>query len=147
MPSSKPPSLTYQRRPLTPGQALTALALWPAITIAAPTSTAEADPAKAAEEDTALFSETIATQLDWQPLSVIPADQQNLRCRQCVGKFIDPLAGQPPTEPRSTDVEVSADTSNATEGNLVFSGDVRVQQGNRGLRAETVTFDLEQQIT
>ena len=58
-----PPSLTYQRRPLTPGQALTALALWPAITIAAPTSTAQADPAEAAEEDTALFSETIATQL------------------------------------------------------------------------------------
>ena len=94
-----------------------------------------------------LFSETIATQLDWQPLSVIAADQQDLRCRQCAGKFIDPLAGQPPTEPRSTDVEVSADTSSATEGNLVFTGDVRVQQGNRGLRAETVTFDREQQIT
>ena len=30
---------------------------------------------------------------------------------------------------------------------MVFTGDVRVQQGNRGLRAETVTFDREQQIT
>ena len=94
-----------------------------------------------------LFSEVIAAQLDWQPLSVVAADQRDRRCRQCSGKFIDPLAGQIPTEPGSTDVEVSADTSSATEGDMVFTGDVRVQQGNRGLRAETVTFDRKQQIT
>ena len=71
----------------------------------------------------ALFSEVVAAQLDWQPLNVVVADQQDRRCRQCAGKFIDPLAGQTPTEPRSADVEVSADTSSATEGNLVFTGD------------------------
>ena len=94
-----------------------------------------------------LFSEVMATQLDWQPLSVVAADQQDRRCRQCAGKFVDPLRGQSPTEPRTTDVEVSADNSTATEGNLVVTGDVTVKQGNRQLKADTVAFDREQQIT
>ena len=141
MPSSKPPSLTYPRWPQTAGYAL---ALWPALTVAAVASDTHTD---ATREDTALFSETIAAKLDWRPLSVIATDQRDRRCRQCGGKFIDPLAGQTPTEPRSTDVEVSADTSTATEGNLVVTGDVQVTQGNRGLQADTVTFDREQQIT
>ena len=118
-----------------------------AVAMAVTSKTTMASDADSASDPAPLFSEAVAAQLDWQPLPIIPASKQDRRCRQCAGKFIDPLAGQVPTEPRTTDVEVSADTSSATEGNLVFEGDVSVSQGNRGLRADTVTFDREQQMT
>ncbi|NDH41685.1 MAG: LPS-assembly protein LptD, partial [Gammaproteobacteria bacterium] len=79
---------------------------------------------------------------DWRPLAVIPAPEADLRCRQCQGKFVDPLAavdtGVPPTE---ADLEVSADDSEVTEGTLFFSGNVRVQQGYRTVTADEVQID------
>ena len=89
----------------------------------------------------------ITAQLDWQPLPLIPAAQQDLRCRQCAGAFVDPLASQIPTEPGSTDVQVSADESSSDNDTLSFQGDVSVQQGNRSLRADSVQLDRNQQIT
>jgi len=90
---------------------------------------------------------TVTAQLDWQPLPLVPAAQQDLRCRQCDGAFIDPLVGQIPTEPGSTDVQVSADISDSDNNRMNFSGDVSVVQGNRLLRADEVQFDRTQQIT
>lgn len=98
-------------------------------------------------KDSVMSSEVIAAQLDWKPLRIVSADRQDRRCRQCEGAFIDPLAGQTPTEPRSSDVEVSADNSEATEGNFLFEGNVTVVQGNRSLRADRVTFDRNEQLT
>jgi len=94
-----------------------------------------------------LESLTVTAQLDWQPLSLIPAARQDLRCRQCGGTFVDPLAGQIPTEPGSTDVQVSADKSSSDNDTLSFQGDVSVQQGNRSLRADSVQLDRNRQIT
>jgi len=74
---------------------------------------------------------TVTAQLDWQPLPLVPAAQQDLRCRQCDGAFIDPLVGQIPTEPGSTDVQVSADISDSDNNRMNFSGDVSVVAGNR----------------
>jgi len=90
---------------------------------------------------------TVTAQLDWQPLPLIPAAEQDLRCRQCNGAFVDPLAGQIPTEPGSTDVQVSADESSSDNDTLNFQGDVSVQQGNRSLRADSVQLDRNRQIT
>ena len=73
--------------------------------------------------------------------------QRDHRCRQCQGKFVDPLKGQIPTAPGSTDVEVSADSSNAVEGKLQLTGDVAVIQGNRSIEADSVVFDRNQQLT
>ena len=74
---------------------------------------------------------------DWQPLAVIPATETDLRCRQCQGKFIDPLAAVDTTvTPTEADLEVSADDSEVTESTLFFSGNVRVQQGYRFVTAD-----------
>jgi len=81
---------------------------------------------------------------DWQPLAIVPKAEADLRCRQCSGKFIDPLASVnidvPPTE---ADLEVSADDSEVTEGTLFFSGNVRVQQGYRFVTADEVQIDRQ----
>ena len=90
---------------------------------------------------------TVTPELDWQPLPLVPVSQQTLRCRQCGGAYVDPLAGQIATEPGSTDVQVSADQSSSDNEELSFSGDVSVIQGNRSLRADTVQFDRNQQVT
>ena len=139
-----PTQLPGRIRPNT-GHRVAGLALATAVAMASEASAASET--EAAEEPLSLFSEAIAANLDWHPLTVIGTDEQDRRCRQCAGKFVDPLRGQSPTEPRTTDVEVSADNSTATEGNLVVTGDVTVKQGNRELKADTVAFDREQQIT
>ena len=105
------------------------------------------DPSKTDSPNESIESLTVTAQLDWQPLPLIPAAQQDLRCRQCDGAFIDPLVGQIPTEPGSTDVQVSADVSDSDNNRMNFSGDVSVVQGNRSLRADEVQFDRTQQIT
>ena len=81
------------------------------------------------------------------PFRSCPPSQQDLRCRQCEGAFVDPLADQIPTEPGSTDVQVSADESSSDKLKLSFQGDVSVRQGNRSLRADSVQVDRNQQIT
>ena len=94
-----------------------------------------------------LFSEDIAAQLDWQPLPLLTEAERDLRCRQCQGQFVDPLKGQTPTAPGSADIEVSADNSSGTEGQLLLTGNVSVIQGNRSIEADSVAFDRDQQFT
>ena len=101
--------------------------------------------ARGAGADT-LTEETVYPLLDWQPLKVIPAQEADLRCRQCRGRFADPLADVdmsiPPTE---ADLEVSADDSEVTETTLFFRGNVQVQQGYRSVKADTVEIDRQTQ--
>ena len=40
-----------------------------------------------------LLEQTVVADMDWQPITVIPLDEQDLACRQCKGRFVDPLAG------------------------------------------------------
>ena len=79
-----------------------------------------------------LFEETVIADMDWQPMRVIPLAEQDRACRQCGGRFADPLAGvdlsQSPTE---ADLEVSADDTEVTEGELLFEGNVSLKQGYR----------------
>ena len=81
---------------------------------------------------------------DWQPLAIVPKAEADLRCRQCSGKFIDPLASvNIDVLPTEADLEVSADDSEVTEGTLFFSGNVRVQQGYRFVTADEVQIDRQ----
>ena len=81
-------------------------------------------------------------QLDWQPLISVPAAFADKRCRQCGGKFVDPLAhidtSVPPTD---SDLEVTAENSEVTEAELIFTGNVSVQQGYRRVSADRVNID------
>ena len=87
---------------------------------------------------------SVAPWPDWTPIKVIPLDQAALRCRQCQGQFLDPLAdvdqSMPPGE---ADLEVTADDSEVTETMLYFSGNVSVQQGYRSVTADAVEIDRQ----
>ncbi|MDB3923124.1 LPS-assembly protein LptD, partial [Luminiphilus sp.] len=107
----------------------------------------QAEEPPAAAQQMVLFSEDIAAQLDWQPLPLLTEAERDLRCRQCQGQFVDLLKGQSPTAPGSADIEVSADNSNGTEGQLLFTGNVSVIQGNRSIEADSVAFDRDRQFT
>ena len=89
-----------------------------------------------------LLEEIVLADMDWQPITVIPLDEQDLACRQCRGRFVDPLAGVDLSQsPADADLEVSADTTEVTEGALLFQGNVSLRQGYRQVRADRVTAD------
>ena len=84
--------------------------------------------------------------LDWQPMQVVPVTEQDLLCRQCDGRFTDPLAGTVSDVPTAeSNLEVTADNTDVTEQELVFTGNVSVTQGLRTMRADKVTADREQE--
>ena len=63
-----------------------------------------------------LLERTVVADMDWQPITVIPLDEQDLACRQCKGRFVDPLAGVDMDQsPADADLEVSADRTEVTE--------------------------------
>ena len=121
------------------------VALFAAVAVASQVAQASEPPAAA--QQMVLFSEDIAAQLDWQPLPLLTEAERDLRCRQCQGQFVDPLKGQSPTAPGSADIEVSADNSSGTEGQLLLTGNVSVIQGNRSIEADSVAFDRDRQFT
>ena len=89
-----------------------------------------------------LLEETVIADMDWQPLWVIPLNEHDRACRQCGGRYADPLAGvdvnQSPTE---ADLEVYADDTEVTEGELLFEGNVSLKQGYRQVTADQVIAD------
>ena len=121
------------------------VALFAAVAVASQVAQASEPPAAA--QQMVLFSEGIAAQLDWQPLPLLTEAERDLRCRQCQGEFVDPLKGQSPTAPGSADIEVNADNSSGTEGQILLTGNVSVVQGNRSIQADSVAFDRDQQFT
>lgn len=87
---------------------------------------------------------SVAPWPDWTPIKVIPLDQAALRCRQCQGQFLDPLANvDQSVPPGEADLEVTADDSKVTETKLYFNGNVSVQQGYRSVTADTVEIDRQ----
>jgi LPS-assembly protein len=100
---------------------------------------------RGAHADT-LTEEPVYPLLDWEPLKTIPLQEADLRCRQCKGRFADPLAdAEFSTPPNEADLEVSADDTEVTETTLFFRGNVQVQQGYRSVTADTVEIDRQSQ--
>ena len=89
-----------------------------------------------------LLEETVLADMDWQPMKAIPLDEQDLVCRQCGGRYVDPLASTDLTQsPTEADLEVYADDTEVTEGELLFQGNVSLKQGYRQVTADRVTAD------
>ena len=87
---------------------------------------------------------SVAPWPDRTPIKVIPLDQAALRCRQCQGQFLDPLANvDQSVPPGEADLEVTADDSEVTETKLYFNGNVSVQQGYRSVTADAVEIDRQ----
>ena len=84
----------------------------------------------------------VSADLDWQPLIQIPEEDRDQRCRQCKGRYVDPLAGvDTSVAPLDAELQVAAAESEVTETDAVFEGDVRIQQGYRVIRADRVEVD------
>ena len=68
------------------------------------------------------------------------------RCRQCGGAFVDPVI-EPHSSRDTEDSEViiSSDTSEVTDSEMVFSGNVTVRQGNRLISADQVIADRQRE--
>lgn len=94
-----------------------------------------------------ILPSSIDESLDWRPITEVTDERKNLRCRQCRGTFLDPLADQTATPLGSTDVKVTANESNGNNGRLNFQGEVSVVQGNRLLQADNVQLDRNEQLT
>lgn len=89
-----------------------------------------------------IIETSVSADLDWQPLVVVPDTQQDLQCRQCGGRYVDPLADVPRNQPpESSNIEISAEETDASEQELVFSGGVTVKQGYQQMTADSVRFD------
>ena len=75
-------------------------------------------------------------------MKAIPLDEQDIACRQCGGRYVDPLASADLTQsPTEADLEVYADDTEVTEGELLFQGNVSLKQGYRQVTADRVTAD------
>ena len=75
-------------------------------------------------------------------MKAIPLSEQDLACRQCGGRYVDPLASADLTQsPTEADLEVYADDTEVTEGELLFKGNVSLKQGYRQVTADRVTAD------
>ena len=84
----------------------------------------------------------VAINLDWQPLLQVPIQERDKICRQCQGRFVDPLAGvDTSVTPVDSELQVTAAESEVTEGEAIFTGDVGIQQGYRLIRADRVQVD------
>ncbi|MEE4202237.1 MAG: LPS-assembly protein LptD [Halieaceae bacterium] len=90
----------------------------------------------------ALTEAVVAADFDWQPIKMLPAEQQDLQCKQCNGAYVDPLANVPRnTPPESSKIEISAAKTEVSEGQLQFSGGVTVRQGYQQMTADEASFD------
>ena len=97
------------------------------------------------DEPSKLSSEVISP-LDWVPIDLVAHGDRDQQCRQCGGRFVDPLDGMLPSDPETTDVEMAAETSSVTESGLLLEGSVTVKQGLRSMTADRVSFDRALQI-
>ena len=83
-----------------------------------------------------------SNQLDWSPIEAVPEELQNEKCQICEGRYMDPLAG---TEQDHTleeeDIEASATSAEMSASEVLLSGGVILQQGNRTLQGDEVTVD------
>ena len=89
-----------------------------------------------------LAEASVLADLDWQPLIKVPLEERDALCRQCGGRFVDPLADvDTSVAPMDSELQVTSEESEVTEATAVFQGDVGIRQGYRVIRADRVEVD------
>lgn len=78
---------------------------------------------------------------DWVPYEDLNEAQKARLGPACRGIYVDPLAGQPATDPATTEILVEAGKSNMANGQISLEDNVIIRQGARKLRAETMFYD------
>ena len=93
-------------------------------------------------DDHELKVERIQKRFNWIPLVRVADTDRDSRCLKCKGQYQDPLAEvDRSVSPNELDLEVSAGDSDITDSKFLFSGDVRVTQGYRTVKAQEVYID------
>ncbi len=81
-------------------------------------------------------------QWDWSPIETVAEELQDQQCRQCQGRYNDPLAGADRTiPPEQQDIKASAADSKIQGDTVALSGGVIVEQGYRKLEGERATIN------
>jgi len=97
--------------------------------------------------ESALTEEAIeprpGTELDWVPIKDVPKRLQNLSCRLCKGRYIDPQGANTGKNPDTAPINARA-KSTELEGNTVrLSGGVEVTQGYREFSSDEASINRE----
>lgn len=96
----------------------------------------------AAVQSAALQEERVLATVEWQSLTDIPVGERTLRCRQCNGRYVDPLSAMDRAlTPDTSEMSISAETSSMADQTMLFEGDVQLRQGYRQLRADALRID------
>jgi LPS-assembly protein len=86
---------------------------------------------------------------DWVPLAEVPPELQDAQCRQCGGRYIDPLAdADRSASPEESDLHAAAGHTTVRDNTIYMTGGVEVVQGYRELRGNEATIErLERSAT
>ena len=83
--------------------------------------------------------------LDWVPLEYVPEALRDSDCKECNGRYIDPLADEDRSiAPEESDIVASAATSEMRGNSVVLKGGVSVEQGYRQLSGDQATLNREE---
>ncbi|MCR9107163.1 MAG: LPS assembly protein LptD [Gammaproteobacteria bacterium] len=84
--------------------------------------------------------------LDWVPIEDVPLHLQDRQCKNCGGRYMDPLEGvdtrQPPDTAR---IEAAADSVQIEANTVVFTGSVAAQQGYRQLYGDNAVIERDKE--
>lgn len=107
-----------------------------------PSASTRKDLAKA---NTNSFAELVETQalsaaeLDWRPIETLTPEQRTRNCVLCQGQFIAPTVAT--AEPNdSDDIRASADQSESTTSGSILTGNVRLTQADREIKADQISI-------
>jgi len=85
-------------------------------------------------------------QLDWVPIEQIPSAERDRQCRQCRGRYEDPLAEEDTsTPPEASEIRARADSGQLEGDEVILFGGASAVQGYRHMQGDKVTIDREEE--
>ena len=110
-----------------------------------PSAPRSKDSTKANSRPIAQLAETQslqAAELDWRPIETLSPEQRTRNCVLCQGQFIAPAVAT--AEPNdSDDIRASADQSESTATGSILTGNVRLTQADREIRADQISIESD----
>ena len=80
--------------------------------------------------------------LDWVPFAELTdAQRERLRCRLCLGAYVDPLAGSEAPDPASAPINATARRTELQGDTVRLSGGVEVSQGSREFASDEASLN------
>lgn len=81
---------------------------------------------------------------DWVPIEDVPVEERDRACRQCRGRYEDPLANEDTsTAPEISEIRARADSGQLEGDEVILFGGAKAVQGYRRMSGDQVTIDRE----